>query len=264
MFRKILQHKYLIKELSKREIANRYKGSFLGLLWALLTPFVMLLMFAFVFGEIFKAKWPSSQTENDMVAFSLNLFVGLSVFWFFSEIISKAPTLFSSVPNYVKKVIFPLWVLPLVSLANSLFHFMICMVILAVFLVLGGGSLSVSALSVPLVLAVTFPLLLGISLLLGSLGVYVKDIEAITGAMINMLIFLSPVFYPLSNVSADVQWVFHLNPLTFIIEQLRLVLLEGLWPDWIGLLYYGGFSASMFILGYWVFKSTKKGFADVL
>lgn len=264
MFKKIIHHRYLIKELSKREITNRYKGSFFGLLWALLTPIAMFLVFAFVFGKIFRAKWPNGSFESDMVSFSINLFIGLSVFWFFAEIITKGPTLFSSVPNYIKKVIFPLWILPFVSLFGSLFHLVIYLAIIIVASILGGGALHVSVISVPIIIVITFPFLVGISFLLGSLGVYVKDINAIIEVIVNLLIFLSPVFYPLSKIPKNLQWLFKLNPVTVIIEQLRIVLIDGLWPQWTSLGYYFCASVLTFVFGYWVFKTTRKGFADVI
>jgi len=264
MFQSLLHHRYLIKELSKREITGRYKGSFLGLFWALLTPFAMFVVFAFVFGGIFHAKWPSSSLNNDMVSFSINLFIGLSIFWFFSEIISRGPTLFSSVPNYIKKVIFPLWILPFVSVFGSLFHLIIYFVITITAIVLAGGTLHVSIVSIPLVIGITFPFLVGISFLLGSLGIYAKDINAVIGVIVNLLIFLSPVFYPLSNIPKNLQWLFGLNPVTIIIEQSRIVLIDGLWPQWTSLGYYFCVSMLTLVFGYWVFKTTKKGFADVI
>jgi lipopolysaccharide transport system permease protein len=264
MLHNLLYHRYLIKELSKREITNRYKGSFLGLFLALLIPLAMFVVFAFVFGEIFRAKWPKTTLDSDMASFSINLFIGLSIFWFFSEIISRAPILFSSVPNYIKKVIFPLWILPFVSLFGSLFHLIIYFIIIIIALLLAGGSLHLSVISIPIIIVITFPLLIGISFLLGSLGVYIKDINIITGVVINLLIFLSPVFYPLSNISKNLQWLFKLNPVTLIIEQCRIILIDGKWPQWTSLVYYFSASLLIFFLGYWVFKTTRKGFADVI
>jgi lipopolysaccharide transport system permease protein len=264
MLHKLLYHRYLIKELSKREITNRYKGSFLGLFWELLTPLSMLVVFTFVFGKIFRAKWPTTTLNSDMASFSINLFIGLSIFWFFTEIISRAPILFSSVPNYIKKVIFPLWILPFVSLFGSLFHLIIYFIIIIIALFLTGGSLHISVISIPLIIGITFPLLIGISFFLGSLGVYAKDINTIIGVIINLLIFLSPVFYPLSNIPKNLQWLFKLNPVTLIIEDCRIVLIDGKWPQWTSLAYYFSVSLLIFFLGYWVFKTTRKGFADVI
>lgn len=264
MLQQLSSHKYLIMELSKREVKSRYKGSFLGIFWALLTPLAMLLVFTFVFGEIFQAKWPNTQNQDSMVTFSVNLFAGLSFFWFFSDVIAKSPTIFSSVPNYIKKVIFPLWILPLVSLFGALFHYIVYLFILFGAVLLSGSELHLSILAVPFIVALSFPLLVGFSLFLGSLGVFVKDINTIIGVIVNMLIFLSPVFYPLSNIPQKLQWLFYLNPLTYIIEALRGALMHGLWPSVFSMGVYLLVSLAVLALGVFTFRFTYKGFADVL
>lgn len=258
----ILNHAYLIKELTKREILGRYRGSFFGLAWTLITPLAMLGVFAFVFGEIFKAKWPSSGMGDD-TGFILNLFIGLSVFWFFSEILNKAPRLFSSVPNYIKKVVFPLGVLPIVSLLGALFHFCVYMLIIVLIAVFSKG-VDLSLISLPLVIGVSFPMLLGISLFLGSLGVYIKDIGTVMGVIVSMLMFLSPIFYPLESLSQNLQTVFLFNPLTVIIEQTRTVVIHGAWCDFEVLFYYFIVSCLVFAGGLKTYRVTKKGFADVI
>lgn len=254
---------YLIKELSYRDIYSRHKGSMLGIFWALLTPVAMLLVFSFIFGEVFKAKWPGNELTSK-VDFSINLFIGLSMFWFFADILSRAPTLISSVPNYVKKVIFPLEVLPIVSLISGLFHLFIYIIIIFIAVLLSKGSIHLSVLSLPLVIITTLPLLVGSSLLLGSLGVYAKDISAMIGVIINLLMFLSPVFYPLSAIPQHLQWLFELNPLTLVIESVRGAFMHGVWPEWDKLAIYFCISLFIYFLGYMVFKVTKKGFADVI
>ena len=150
------------------------------------------------------------------------------------------------------------------TLFGSLFHLGIYLVITIVAIILGGGGLHISIVSLPLIIGATFPFLIGVSFLLGSLGVYIKDINAIIGVIINLLIFLSPVFYPLSNIPQHLRWLFWLNPVTEIIEQSRAVLIHGQWPEWIGLGYYFVASMVTFAFGFWVFKATRKGFADVI
>ena len=263
IFNFLKTHLYLIKELSKREIGSKYKGSFLGIFWAFLTPVAMLFMFSFVFGEIFQAKWPGD-INSSQVYFSINLFIGLSIFWFFADVIGKAPIIFTSVPNYVKKVVFPLSILPLVSLISALFHFGIYMVIIICALVIGGIGLSINILYLFLIIGVTLPMLMGIGLFFGSLGVYAKDISTIIRVVLQMLMFLSPVFYPLSSVPTKLQWIFELNPLTMIIENVRIVLLQKGTPQLESIVLYFLVSMAVFFIGYKVFKITKKGFADVL
>ena len=261
--KKMQMYSYLIKELSVREIYSRYKGSMLGIFWAVLTPVGMLLVFTFVFGEIFRAKWPGSELSGK-VDFAINLYIGLSVFWFFVDVLGKAPNLIVSVPNFVKKVVFPLEILPVVSLISGLFHFCINIAIIVVALLITKGELYLSVMLLPLVIVVTFPLLAGVGLLFGALGVYVRDISAVIGVAINMLMFLSPVFYPLSAIPQNLQWLFELNPITVIIESFRGAFMYGAYPEWDKLGVYLVFSLVVWFLGYKVFNATRGGFGDVI
>lgn len=263
MYNALTKNSYLVKELTLRDINSRYKGSMLGIFLALLTPLAMLLVFSFVFGEVFQAKWPGNDSLS-RVDFSINLFIGLSVFWFFADVIGRAPTVFSSVPNYVKKVIFPLEILPFVNMLSALFHFFIYIVIILAALLLNGTSLSINILYVIPIIIITLPMLTGAGLLFGSLGVYAKDIGSLIGVLMNVLMFLSPVFYPLSAIPKKLHWLFEMNPLTLIIEELRGVLMQGNSPSFVKLAVYFIISSAIFMLGYKVFKLTKKGFADVI
>lgn len=235
----------------------------MGMLWALLTPLGMLLVFSFVFGDIFQAKWPGNDSLGK-VNFTINLFIGLSIFWYFSDSIIKAPTTFTSVPNYVKKVIFPLEILPFVNVLSALFHLGIYIVIIAGALLLNGNGLRLEMLYLIPIVAATVPMLIGLGLFFGSLGVYVRDIGAIIGVAINMLMFLSPVFYPLSSINEKLRWIFELNPLTLIITQSRNILMYDASADTGKLFVYFLISCLTFMVGYKVFKLTKKGFADVI
>lgn len=254
---------YLIKELALREIHSKYRGSLLGIFWSVITPIGMLLVFTFVFGEVFKAKWPGHE-EGGIVDFAINLYIGLSIFWFFSDVLGRAAGLVTSVPNFVKKVVFPLEILPVVSLLGALFHLCINLLIIIVALVIARGGLPLGVLVVPLVIVVTFPFLIGVGLFLGALGVYVRDIAAVMGVMLNMLMFLSPIFYPLSAIPKDLQWIFQLNPVTLIVESCRGAFMYGVYPRWEELGIYFVCSLIMWALGYKVFKTLRGGFADVI
>jgi len=254
---------YLIKELTKREISSKYKGSWLGMLWVFLTPLAMLVVFTFVFGEIFQAKWPGDQNQS-MLSFSINLFVGLGFFWFFADILGRSTQLFVSNVNYVKKVIFPLEVLPVVSLLSGLFHLCIHIAIIIGLLLIVNGTIGLSIIALPLIIFVSIPMLIGLGLLLGSVGVFVRDLGTIIGVSINMLMFLSPVFYPLSAIPAHLQWLFHINPLTVLIQESRTVLVYDQFPNWGNLGIYFIISLGIYFMGYTIFRMTKKGFADVL
>lgn len=254
---------YLIKELAVRDIYSKYKGSLLGIFWSVITPIGMLLVFSFVFGEIFRAKWPGNGI-NSKVDFAINLYIGLSVFWYFSDVLGRAAGLITSVPNFVKKVIFPLEILPVVSLLAALFHLSINLLLITAALLITKGTLPLSILILPLVIAVTFPLLIGSGLFLGALGVYARDISAIMGVVLNMLMFLSPVFYPLSAIPKNLQWLFELNPVTLIVESCRGAFIDGIFPQWEKLGIYFVCSLTVWFLGHKVFAATRGGFADVI
>ena len=254
---------YLIRELTKREIYSRYKGSLLGIFWAILTPLAMLLVFAFVFGEIFQAKWHNSSNTN-MIDFSINLFIGLGIFWYFADILSRSANIFVSNPNYIKKVVFPLEILSVVSVLSALFHLLIHFFIVIVVLIIAHGGISYEAVYFPVIIALCIPMSIGITLMLGSIGVYVRDLNSIMGVIINMLMFLSPVFYPVDSIPAKFHWLFYLNPLTFVIEESRRVVYEGKAPNFYHLGIFFLSSVLILIAGYRVFLVKKKGFADVI
>ncbi|MFT3719036.1 ABC transporter permease [Pseudorhodoferax sp.] len=256
------RNRSLILAMTKREVLGRYKGSIFGLLWSFFNPLLMLTVYTFVFSEIFKARW--NLTSQSKMEFALVLFVGLIAFNFFSECVNRAPAVILSNPNYVKKVVFPLEILPFVSVLSALFHGVISLSVWLVAHLIFFGLPPVTALIAPLI---AFPLIgftVGSCWILSSLGVYLRDVSQVIGAVVVMLMFLSPIFYPLSSVPEVYRGVMHLNPLTVIIEDLRAVLYWGRGIDMLNLamLWCG---ASLFAwMGFAWFQHTRKGFADVL
>lgn len=263
MLTTLLDQRYLILQLTKREIDAKYKGSVLGLLWTFITPLAMLVIFSFVFGEIFQAKWPGNG-DMSKTEFSVNLFIGLSYFWFFADVLVRAPVLFTSVPNFVKKVVFPLEVLPVVSILACLFQLIIYILITLAASIIVLGKLSLWMLVIPLLIFITLPLLLGITLLLGAAGVFFRDIAAVVSVAVSLLMFLSPVFYPVEAVPANAQWLFALNPLTLIIESMRSITLLDRAPNFYDLGVYFIVGVVVLWAGYSFFNATKRGFADVI
>lgn len=256
------RNRALIKALTKREILGRYRGSILGMFWSFFNPILMLGVYTFVFSVVFNARWGAgggSKTE-----YALVLFAGLIVFSLFSDCVGRAPSLILSNVNYVKKVVFPLEVLPWVSLGAALFHGFISLV---VWLIFYGFFIGVPTLTVLLLPLVIFPLLLfsmGISWALASLGVYLRDISQVIGVVITMLMFLSGIFYSVSSLPVDYQEAMKMNPLVPIIEQARIVLFWGGTPDYLLLLSYLGGAFAFACIGFAWFQKTRKGFADVL
>lgn len=258
------QHIRLIQRMVKREISGRYRGSFLGLLWSFVTPVLMLAIYTFVFSFVFKARWGQTQVHEDQYQFALILFTGLIVYNLFSECIGRAPSLILSNINYVKKVVFPLEILPWVSLGSALFHAGTSLLVLLSFLVIRGHEFSLSALWLPIILCPFILLILGLSWFLAATGVFVRDINQVMSMILTVLMFMSPIFYPLSALPEAVRPYLLLNPVTLIVEQVRAILIWGVQPDWVSLGYYSLVSVLVAWMGWVWFCKTRKGFADVL
>ena len=256
-------HRQLIVQMTRREVIGRYKGSVMGLLWSFLNPIFMLVVYTFVFSVVFKAKWGGAGDESKM-QFAVVVFAGMVVQALFADILNRAPTLILSNVNYVKKVVFPLETLVAIAAGSALFHACASLlVLLGAFIVL-NGSLHWTALFLPLVFTPLLILSLGCGWFLASLGVYLRDVGQFVGVLTTVLMFLSPVFFPVSALPEAVQpWIL-LNPLTFIIEQTRAVVIWGVMPDWSGLALYLVGAGTFAWLGYAWFQKTRKGFADVL
>ncbi len=252
----------LLWQLVKREVQQRFLGSWLGLSWALITPIAMLSVYTFVFRSVLKAKWPGASDSN--VEFALQIFSGLLIYGLFSEIVGRAANLIVEQPNLVKKVIFPLEILPWVTTLSALFFSSVSFIVLLAGLLLMRDGLTIHVLSVPLIVAVFIPMLLGLGWLLASLGVYLRDINHIVSLLLAPMLFLSPIFYPISALPEFAQTIMQLNPLTAIIEAFRGATLGAQWPDFMVLTKYFIVSISVAFLGATCFKKTRTGFADVL
>ena len=252
----------LIYALVKREVMVRYRGSILGLLWALITPVFLLLVYTFVFSEVFKARWGTE--GGSKVEFSLVLFVGLIIFNVLSECINNAPTRILSNPNYVKKVVFPLEVLPIVTLLSSLFHALISLSVwfgaYAIFLGIPHGTI----VYLPLIILPYCMLVMGLSLALAASGVFLRDLTQFINILTTVAMFMSPIFYPITALPQNYRYLLYLNPLTFVIEQARDVLYWGKPPNFIGLGIFGVVAVIVACLGFSWLQKTRKGFSDVL
>lgn len=252
----------LLAGLIRREIAGRYQGSTLGILWSLFNPVLMLAVYTFFFSVIFRVRWlggSGSKTE-----FALILFAGLLVFNFFAECITRAPSLILSNVNYVKKIIFPLELLPVVVMGSAGFHLLVSFVVWLVFYIVIFGVPHAGVLLFPIVLVPLVLLTLGVAWFLASLGVYLRDVSQVVGSLMPVLMFLSPVFYPLKSLPEEFRGVVHVSPVTVAVEQARDVMYWGVpldWQVWGGYLAISGVIAW---LGFSWFQKTRKGFADVL
>lgn len=258
----LVRHGRLIFELCRRDITGRYRGSMGGLFWAFLNPLLMLAIYSFVFGYIFKSRWTAEATGN--THFSIVLFIGLIVSNFFSECLNRAPILITSNPNYVKKVIFPLETLSWVTVGTGLFHALISTVVLVAAMLAMGAHIAATALLFPLVMLIFLPMIAGVTWLLAALGVYFRDTQQIMTVMTTSLVFLAPIFYPRTSLPEQYRWVLSLNPLTYIVETARGVILWGQLPGLADTVAYAVASLVMGWIGWLVFHATRRGFADVI
>ncbi len=255
--------RYFLRQLTRRNIEARFKGSFLGFLWLFILPLLMLGIYTFVFSVIFKAKW-GIDTGDSKAAFAVIMFCGMSVYNIFSETVGGSSGLIVGNPNYVKKVVFPLEMLPLAHSMASFIFGLAWFVLLLPGAWLVFGKLHFSMLFLPLTLIPLLFFSCGVSFLVSSLGVYIRDVQHIIGVVLQVLFYLTPVFYPINAVPEKYRWLLKLNPMTHFIEETRNIFLYGRMPSWstIGLLFAIGLVS--FYLGFIWFGKTKKGFADVL
>lgn len=256
------QHRDLIITMTKREIIAKYRGSIIGVFWYFLNPLVLLLIYTFVFTEILQAKWGTqgqSKTE-----FAIILFAGLMIYNFFAETITSSQFSIIHNPNYVKKVLFPLEILPIVSLLSALFNMLmsLTMWLLTYCIVIGYPSYIVVLL--PIIILPLCILALGLSWIIAAMGVFLRDLSHVVGLVITALLFISPVFYSISVFPDKYKWLMYLNPLTFAIESTRNILIWDIMPAFTSLAIFWIFACITASLGYFIFQKIRKGFADVL
>lgn len=262
MVASLVRNRALIKASIKREVLGRYRGSVLGVLWSFFNPVFMLAVYTFVFSVVFKARWAGG--SDSKTEFALILFAGLMVFSLFAECINRAPGLIVANANYVKKVVYPLEILPWVSLGAAMFHALISLGVWMLAYLTFFGVPHLTALYLPLVVMPLVLVMMGLSWGLASLGVYLRDIAQFIGILTSVLMFLSPIFYPASALPEEYRPVLMLNPLTPVIEQARDVLFFGRAPDFSIIGSYFLIGLLVMWLGFAWFQKTRKGFADVL
>ncbi|EFM19406.1 MULTISPECIES: ABC transporter permease [unclassified Pantoea] len=263
MFKSFQKNRGLIWQMSKREVMGRYKGSFFGLAWSLFNPLMMLVVYTFVFSVVFKTRWGSDPNAGK-TDFAIVLFIGLIIFNLFSECIGRAPSLITSNVNYVKKVVFPLEVLAFINFFAAMFHALVSFFVLLLAILVFKQHIHLTLLLLPIIVLPLMLAILGLSWILSALGVFVRDIAQTIGIIISVLMFMSPVFYPISALPVTFQKVIMLNPLAFMIEEARKVVFWGVSPDWLMLVINLVIGGLICVVGYSFFQKVRKGFADVL
>jgi lipopolysaccharide transport system permease protein len=257
------KYRDLIRQLTWREIVGRYKGSFIGLGWSLIQPLLMLCVYTFVFSVIFKARW-GIETDEGRLGFALALFIGLITFGIFSEVVNSTPSLMVTNVNYVKKVVFPLEILPFVRLLSALINALFSLAVLLVGILYAHRFINWTVILLPLVWLPMMMFSLGFGYFLASLGVFIRDVGATIGILTTMLFFMTPIFYPISAVPGKLRIFLRINPIAIFVEDARRVALWGLMPDWPW--FFSGLALSVIVLvfGFVWFIKSKKAFADVM
>jgi lipopolysaccharide transport system permease protein len=259
LFRNLWERRHILSQLVKRDVLLRYRGAIFGVLWIFLSPLLMLAIFSFIFGHVFQARWPQQQAG---IPFWLLLYVGLIAFNIFSETVSRSTTSVRGYPSFVKKIIFPLEILPVVPLGAALVHAGFNFLILTAALA-WIGKLQITALLFPLLLTPLIMFALGLSWFLAAWGVFIKDMTQIVPLLVQMLLFMSPVFYPVQAVPPALQPLYLYNPLGTVIESCRAAIAGQplAWSAWGWVL---AMSMAVCVLGYAFFQHSREEFADVL
>lgn len=260
----LVRNRDLLRQMLTRNIAARYRGSALGCIWSFAHPLMMLAVYTFVFGVVFKARWGIESLQDNRAAFPLIMFCGMAVFNVFSESVNTSTNVVVTNPGYVKKVVFPLELLPFCNVLTSLIFGLAWFALLFIGTVFFLEQISWTMLLLPVTLLPLLLLSAGVSFFVASLGVYIRDTQQLVAIVIQMLFFMTPIFYPVSLVPEKLRWVLTLNPLTTIVEQTRVLFLYGQAPDPASCFKVLVVSLVVFQLGLAWFVKTKKGFADVL
>lgn len=263
LFTSFWRNRQLIWQMTRREVAVRYRGSLIGMAWSFINPLLMLLVYTFVFSVVFKARWGINVSES-RADFAVILFTGMIVYGLFAESVNRAPGLVVSNVNYVKKVVFPLEILAWVSLGAILFQGSVSFLVLLLVQAFINHVLPWTIVLLPLVLLPLILANLGLSWFLAALGVYIRDIGQVTGVLTTVLIFVSAVFYPVSALPEAYQTLLYLNPIVLIITESRNVLIFGNLPDWSALAVALAAGFVIAAAGFWWFQKTRNGFADVI
>lgn len=256
----------LLWQFCLREVQLRHKGSHLGLVWALLNPLLMLGLYVFVFGYIFKGKFGALANETP-VDYALGVFLGLSIFQFLAETVALAPNLIVANANLVKKVVFPLEILPASSVGAATFHLLISLALVLLGISLVGRGLTGGVLWLPIIILPVALLALGIAWLIAAIGVFLRDLTQITQFVTLTLMYASAVFYPVEKIpeTSVVLWkVLRLNPLLLALELARDAVLWNRSLNYHHLAYLYAVSILTCYLGHKIFRHLKPSFADVL
>jgi len=262
LVRAVAGHRDLLWQFARREISGRYRGSMIGFGWTVLNPLMLLAIYTFVFSVVFTVRWDGPMP--DRMGFALAVYAGMLVHGLLAECMTRAPALVVENRNLVKKVVFPLEILPWSALLVAAFHFCVGIALIVVAVLVKTGAVPAALVALPLVVLPLALLALGVTYGFAALGVYLRDLSQVVGFLALVLLFLSPVFYPLSAIPPQWRTIVALNPLAMLIEMTRGILLAGAWPPPGPLAALWALGLAVAWLGFYAFQRTRRGFADVL
>lgn len=258
----LVHHFALVVRMAQRDVAGRYRGSFAGLLWSFFNPLLMLVIYTFVFGVVFKSRW-NTQTTNPF-QYAVVLFAGRNINMLFSECANRATTLIIENTNFVKRVVFPLETLTWSTLGSGLFHLCVSTIVLLAISPFVMGHIPWTVVFFPIVIVSFVPFVAGTIWLLASLGVYLRDLKQAVGIATMAMMFLAPILYPATLIPGRWRFALYFNPLTIIAEASRNVLIWGRLPRWNRLAAYVVVASLFAWFAFAWFERTRKGFADVV
>ncbi len=259
-----IETRELVIQIVARDIATRYKGSKLGITWSAINPLIMISVYTLVFSQVFKARWDTLGDAESTVNYGLNLFCGLLVFNIFSECITRSPLLISSNPNYVKKVIFPLHILGIMAVGSATINAAISATILLAIKTMFDGTIYVEVTTLPVIWLPMLFTCLGLAWILSTVGVFIKDITQLTNSVVSMMMFLSPIFYPIEALPIKIRWIGNINPIANTIESTRSIIMHGDLPNMSHWLLYLLASIAWCEFSFKILKSNKRKFGDFL
>ncbi len=263
MLKVFTQHRYLLWQFTKRQIEQRHRGSALGMVWSILQPLLMIGIYTIVFGLIFKGRYKGVEDQSTM-DYALGIFLSITIFQTIAEVISSSVNAVISQPNLVKKVVFPLEILPLANLGAAFYQFGISLLLVLIGVATVGQGFTLHSLLFLITLLPVIPIALGTALLLSALGVFLRDIQHAAGPLCMVLMYASAVFYSANMIPPAIWTYLKFNPIIHIVEQARAVLLWHEPLHWSGLAYSFTFGLLLYALGLFTFKKLKPAFADVI
>ncbi len=257
------RHREALTAFTRLEFVSRYHGAQLGFLWGLLSPLMTLAVYTFIFSVVFKPSWSGAHTDG-FIDYALILFTGIIAFEIFAGCVNRTPKLISDNVNFVKKVVFPLEILPASILFSVALESLMSLFLVVVGCLISQGTVHWTLVFLPLCYLPLLMLTMGVCWFLSSIGVFLRDVGNVITVIVQLFFFATPILYPLSAVPEPFRTVLAFNPMAVIVDHFRRAVLWGQLPDWSALGITTLASFLVMLAGYAWFMKIKRVFADVL